>query len=331
MNENLLSIKDVVKHYPVKGGVFNRVINQVKAVSGVTFDLKHGETLGIVGESGCGKSTLGRAIMHLEQVTSGQIIFDGIDLTKLSSKELRKKRKDFQIIFQDPYSSLNPKMTVFQLLADPMKNFFPELSKSEIEKRVETLMSDVGIRPEYSTRFPHEFSGGQRQRISIGRALASMPKLIVCDEPVSALDVSIQSQILNLLIDLQKKYKFSYVFISHDLHVVRHISDKIAVMYLGNFVEVASKEQLFTNPVHPYTKALLSAVPTIRTKNSKRRDARVVLQGDVPSPINPPTGCYFHPRCPVADANCKSWGKSLVEVESGHFVSCKNIDCHKIK
>lgn len=303
IDKPLLKIENLVKKYPIHGGVFKRVVDHLTAVSDVSFDLKLGETLGLVGESGCGKSTLGRAIIRLEKPNGGKIVFQGEDLIPLSRRQLREKRKDFQMIFQDPFSSLNPKMTVFKLLAEPIKNFDPDISRNELLKRVEQLMEDVGLRPEYSSRYPHEFSGGQRQRISIGRALAAKPKLVVCDEPVSALDVSIQAQILNLLIELQEKYGFSYVFISHDLHVVRHISHRIAVMYLGKFVEVGDRNSLYNNPLHPYTRALLSAVPVARTGAKKDR---IILQGDVPSPINPPSGCYFHPRCQYATDMCKN-------------------------
>ncbi|HLE09852.1 MAG: hypothetical protein A2504_10955 [Bdellovibrionales bacterium RIFOXYD12_FULL_39_22] len=322
----ILSVDNVQKQYPVKGGFLQREIATVKAVDGVSFTLKYGETLGLVGESGCGKSTLGRAIMFLERPSAGTILFDGVNLSTLSESDLRKKRKDIQIIFQDPFSSLNPKMTVFQLLAEPILNFHPKTKKAELEKEVHQLMSDVGLRPEYATRYPHEFSGGQRQRISIGRALASRPKLIVCDEPVSALDVSIQAQILNLLMDLQEKYNFSYIFISHDLHVVRHTSKKIAVMYLGRFVELANSEEIFTNPLHPYTKSLLSAIPTLDLDHKKKK---VVLQGDVPSPLNPPNGCHFHPRCPVASDHCSKIVPELKQYKdtngNEHWAACLNI------
>ena len=315
----ILEIKNLYKQYPVKGGFLQKIIANVKAVDGVSFKLNYGETLGLVGESGCGKSTLGRSIMFLETPTSGEVIFEGENFSKLTSKEILKRRKDIQIIFQDPFSSLNPKMTVFQLLAEPIKNFSSSIKKKELVKQVRDLMSDVGLRPEYSGRYPHEFSGGQRQRISIGRALASKPKLIVCDEPVSALDVSIQAQILNLLMDLQDKYNFSYIFISHDLHVVRFSSKKIAVMYLGKFIEMGDSETIFENPLHPYTKALLSSVPTTDTNLKKEK---IVLQGDVPSPIDPPTGCHFHPRCPIATEKCKASSPEFIDHGNEHFASC---------
>ncbi len=324
MDENILEIKNLVKKYPIKGGVFNRIHSHVQAVSDVTLNLKKGETLGLVGESGCGKSTLGRAILYLETPTSGQIIFKGTDLSALSKRDLRKARKNFQVIFQDPFSSLNPRMTVYKLLAEPIKNFEPEITKTKLHDRVVKLMNDVGLRPEYATRYPHEFSGGQRQRISIGRALAAKPELIVCDEPVSALDVSIQAQIINLLIGLQKRYNFSYVFISHDLHVVRHISTRIAVMYLGKVVELGDSKKIYNNPLHPYTKALLSAAPV--AKIDKKEKNRIILTGDVPNPINPPKGCNFHPRCQYADQSCMgSTIPTMIEYGEGHFASCLKI------
>ena len=317
--DKLLMVQNLTKKYPIKGGFFQRVINHVHAVTDVTLDLKKGETLGLVGESGCGKSTLGRHIMFLEKPTSGKVIFRNEDLTHLSDRDIRIRRSAFQMIFQDPFSSLNPKMTVQDLLCEPIKNFYPKKKKKEIEDLVTRLMIDVGLRPEYATRYPHEFSGGQRQRISIGRALASNPELVVCDEPVSALDVSIQAQILNLMIGLQEKYGFSFVFISHDLHVVRHISDRIAVMYLGLIVELGPAEAICNHALHPYTKALLSAVPKVDA-NSKRN--RMILQGDVPSPINPPKGCAFHPRCPFADESCKQEVPQLENFVEGHQVAC---------
>jgi oligopeptide/dipeptide ABC transporter ATP-binding protein len=299
------------------------VVAYVHAVSDVSFGLKSGETLGLVGESGCGKSTLGRALIRLEEVDGGSVEFLGIDIASLKESDLRKARRDFQMIFQDPYSALNPKMTVFKLLAEPILNFHPEYTKSQVRARVEEIMADVGLRPEYVGRYPHEFSGGQRQRISIGRALAASPKLIVCDEPVSALDVSIQAQILNLLMNLQEKYKLSFIFISHDLHVVRHVSKRIAVMYLGRIVEIGENESLFSNTLHPYTRALLSAVPSARVDAVKER---MILQGDVPSPINPPSGCAFHPRCPYAKDVCKQTVPELRDFGNGHMARCFRIE-----
>lgn len=319
MSQELLRVENLVKHYPIKGGLFRRVLAQVQAVSGVSLTLEKGETLGLVGESGCGKSTLGRNIMQLERPTSGNVYFEGQNLMELSDSQLRPLRRNFQMIFQDPFSSLNPKMTVSKLLSEPMLNFGDKFSKSEMEAKMSNLMRDVGLRPEYIGRYPHEFSGGQRQRISIGRALASNPKLIVCDEPVSALDVSIQAQILNLMLDLQGKYGFSFVFISHDLHVVRHISRRIAVMYLGRIVEIAPAEEIYTQAIHPYTKALLSAVPVAKAGQKRNR---IILQGDVPSPVNPPVGCAFHPRCPFAKEKCKEGIPPLTEISKGHMVAC---------
>ncbi len=317
---DLLQVVDVYKYYPVFGGVFKHEVAQVKAVTGVSFSIKEGEAIGLVGESGCGKSTLGRAIMGLEKPTQGHIFFGGADIANMSDRELRLARRDFQMIFQDPFSSLNPRMTVFKLIAEPIRNFHPKIGKKELVERVEKLMVDVGLKPyEHAGRYPHEFSGGQRQRISIGRALAAGPKLIVCDEPVSALDVSIQAQVLNLLMSLKEKYSLSLVFISHDLHVVKHVSNKIAVMYLGRFVELGSNEEIYLRPKHPYSRALLSAVPVAKTGEKKQR---IILQGDVPSPINPPTGCAFHPRCPYAVEECKRTTPQLEEISSKHFVSC---------
>jgi peptide/nickel transport system ATP-binding protein len=319
----LLSVENVSKKYPVRGGVFRKIVGHVHAVSEVSLSLKAGETLGLVGESGCGKSTLGRTLIRLEELDGGRILFAGEDIARLPSSALRKARQNFQMIFQDPYSSLNPKMTVYKLLAEPMLNFNRSLGKKEVQQKVEELMHDVGLRPEYATRYPHEFSGGQRQRISIGRALAGGPKLIVCDEPVSALDVSIQAQILNLLMNLQEKYKLSFIFISHDLHVVRHVSRRIAVMYLGRIVEIGENEEVLRHSLHPYTHALLSAVPSARLGT---KSERIVLQGDVPSPINPPSGCAFHPRCPHAVDMCKQTVPPLVDFGNGHQSRCLRVN-----
>lgn len=318
----LLSAKNVVKRYPVTGGLFRKVVNHVKAVTDVSFDLRAGETLGLVGESGCGKSTLGRSLIRLEELDGGSVEFAGVNIASLRETDLRKARRDFQMIFQDPYSALNPKMTVFKLLSEPILNFHSQATKNQVRSRVEEIMHDVGLRPEYVGRYPHEFSGGQRQRISIGRALAASPKLIVCDEPVSALDVSIQAQILNLLMNLQEKYKLSFIFISHDLHVVRHVSRRIAVMYLGRIVEIGNSDAVFNSSLHPYTRALLSAVPAARV-NARER---VILSGDVPSPINPPLGCAFHPRCPFAQERCKVEVPELREFGNGHMARCFRIE-----
>jgi oligopeptide/dipeptide ABC transporter ATP-binding protein len=313
----LIEVKNLTKTFPIKGGFFSRNVGFVQAVSDVSFNIKKGETLGLVGESGCGKSTLGRTILRLIEPTSGSIIFDGQDLTKLKGAELRKLRRRMQIIFQDPYASLNPRMTVEDILSEPLK--IHRLYKKQEIKRVKQLLDLCGLRAESINRYPHEFSGGQRQRICIARALAVEPDFIVCDEPVSALDVSIQAQILNLMMDLQKELKLTYLFISHDLKVVRHISTEVAVMYLGKIVEKASAEELYQNPLHPYTKALLSAIP-IADPNFKKE--RIILSGDVPSPINPPQGCYFHPRCPIAQAECRQKFPDLKEEKQEHFSAC---------
>src|SRR5215475_5709067 len=297
MAEDLLVVDDVKKHFPVtRGIIFQKQIGAVKAVDGVSFSVKKGETLGIVGESGCGKSTLARCIMRLLDTTDGKNIFDGRDITRLSRQSMRPVRREMMMIFQDPYASLNPRKRVGFIVAEAL-----EVHKlgtpAEVKRRVQELLEIVGLNPEHYNRFPHEFSGGQRQRIGVARALAISPKLIVCDEPVSALDVSVQAQVLNLLEDLQEEFGLTYVFIAHDLNVVRHISDRVMVMYLGHAVEVAERDDLYTAPRHPYTGALLSAVPIPNPKVGRARK-QVVLEGDVPNPINPPSACWFHPRCP---------------------------------
>jgi oligopeptide/dipeptide ABC transporter ATP-binding protein len=322
--EILLSVKNLVKRFPIKGGLLNREVAAVRAVSDVSFDILKGETLGLVGESGCGKSTLGRSILRLIEPTDGRVIFKGRDITKINSDEMRALRRSMQIIFQDPYASLNPRMTVEQILAEPLEIHDLARTKEEKRKRIFQLMDLVGLRKESISRYPHEFSGGQRQRISIARALAVEPEFIVCDEPVSALDVSIQAQIINLLQDLQKELGLTYLFIAHDLKVVEHISTRVAVMYLGKIVEVAEAEELYRNPQHPYTQALLSAIPIPDPSYKKER---IILRGDVPSPINPPRGCYFHPRCPKAAEKCRSvWptlepvaGPSLIHEAACHY------------
>lgn len=318
--EVLLSVRNLVKQFPVKGGFLGREIASVKAVSDVSFDIYKGETLGLVGESGCGKSTLGRSILRLIEPTSGEVFFKGQDITKIGASEMRKLRRNMQIIFQDPYASLNPRMTIEEILGEPLEIHKLANSKEARLKRIYELFDLVGLRKESLTRYPHEFSGGQRQRICIARALAVQPDFIVCDEPVSALDVSIQAQIVNLLQDLQKELKLTYLFIAHDLKVVEHISNRVAVMYLGKIAETAPAEDLYARPQHPYTKALLSAIPI--PDPAYKRD-RVILQGDVPSPLNPPSGCFFHPRCPIAQDKCKTDRPELLQVEGeGHRASC---------
>jgi len=315
----LLEVKDLVKYFPVKRGFFFGEGGSVKAVDGVSFFINDGETLGLVGESGCGKSTTGRLILRLLEPTAGAVSFQGKDVFAQGKKEMRALRKDMQIIFQDPYSSLNPRMTVAQIVGEGLI-IHKLCAKKERRARVAELLHKVGLTPEHMNRYPHEFSGGQRQRIGIARALALHPKLIICDEPVSALDVSIQAQVLNLLEELQKEFGLTYLFIAHDLSVVKHISDRIAVMYLGRIVEVAATEQLFENPQHPYTEALLSAVPI---PDPAMRRERIILPGDVPSPVNPPKGCRFHTRCLYAQESCRVDDPALTDYESnGHEVAC---------
>jgi oligopeptide transport system ATP-binding protein len=318
-NDSLLRAENIVKRFPVHGGLFSTEIASVKAVQGVSFDIKKGETLGLVGESGCGKSTLGRCLIRLIEPTSGKIFFKNQDITNISGDHLRDLRKKMQIIFQDPYASLNPRMTIGAILEEPLiiHNLFS--SEKERKDRVKELISLVGLRNEHLTRYPHEFSGGQRQRVGIARALAVNPELIICDEPVSALDVSIQAQVINLLMELQQKLGLTYVFIAHDLKVVEHVSHRVAVMYLGRIVEMAESDELYKNPQHPYTKALLSAIPV---PDPKPRPERIILTGDVPSPMNPPPGCHFHPRCPIASEECKKIDPQLRVITGGHTAAC---------
>ena len=324
----LVSVQNLTKYFPItRGIVFQREVGRVHAVEDVTFEIRRGETLGLVGESGCGKSTTARLVMRLLEPTSGTILFEGVDITRLSRAEVRPLRREMQMIFQDPYSSLNPRQTVGQIIGAP---YGIHGTEGNVKRRVQELMDRVGLNPEHYNRYPHEFSGGQRQRIGIARALALSPKLIVCDEPVSALDVSIQAQILNLLESLQEDFNLTYLFISHDLGVVRHISDRIAVMYLGRIVELANADELYDNPRMPYTAALLSAVP--KGHGDGRVRERIVLKGDVPSPVDPPSGCVFHPRCPqarmvsgsddVVPENCRSEMPPFGEVDPKHFAAC---------
>jgi len=319
MNEQeFLSVKGLKMHFPIDGGLFGKPVSFVHAVNGVNFEVAKGETLGVVGESGCGKTTLGRCILRLIEPTAGSVTFEGKQVLHLSREELRKLRRDMQIIFQDPYSSLNPRKTVRHIVGEAFA-IHKLLTQEERQERIAELLRLVGLLPEHAGRYPHEFSGGQRQRICIARALALNPKLIIADEPVSALDVSIQAQILNLLVNLQKQFELTYIFISHDLSVVRHLCDRIAVMYLGKVVELANPQRLYQYPEHPYTQALLSAVPVPDPLYKKRR---INLGGDVPSPIAPPDGCALHPRCPYVENVCKDETPSLRELHSGHLAAC---------
>lgn len=319
---HLIEVRNLKKYFPIKGGFFNRTVANLKAVDDISFYIREGETLGIVGESGCGKSTTGRAILRLHEATAGEVYFQGQDLYKLSNEELRLKRRDMQLIFQDPYSSLNPRMTVGDIIGEPME-IHDKISRNDKLDRVKELLQLVGLSPYHVRRYPHEFSGGQRQRIGIARALALNPKFLVCDEAVSALDVSIQAQVVNLFQELQSKFKLTYMFISHDLSVVKHISDRIGVMYLGKMVEMCETEEMFKNPIHPYTQALLSAVPEA---DPRRSPDRIILEGDVPSPVNPPRGCVFHTRCQYCMPICREQMPEFKDAGNAHFVACHLLD-----
>ncbi len=320
--DTLLDVRDLVMHFPLtKGIILQRKVGAVQAVDDISISIRKGETIGLVGESGCGKSTAGRAILQLYKPTAGQVLYEGRDLTKLGSNEMRRMRRHLQMIFQDPYASLNPRMTVGNIVGEPLQIHKIATNNKERSERVQELLKVVGLNPYFANRYPHEFSGGQRQRIGIARALAARPSFVVADEPVSALDVSIQAQVVNLLEELQDEFNLTYLFISHDLSVVRHIADRVAVMYLGKIVEIADRNSLYENPSHPYTKALLSAVPIPDPKVERKRE-RIILTGDVPSPINPPSGCRFHTRCPYVMDVCKERVPPLIKQKEGHEVAC---------
>ncbi len=321
MSENLLEVRNLIKHFPIKRGVFSRTVGQVQAVDDISFFIRRGETLGLVGESGCGKTTAGRALLRLIEPTSGSIRYDGRDTTKLHGQELRDLRRDMQIVFQDPYGSLNPRMTVRSIVEEGLI-VHRRGNKAERLELVRNTLERVGLDPTYIGRYPHEFSGGQRQRIGIARALALSPKFMVLDEPISALDVSIQSQIINLLVELKKEFQLTYLFISHDLSVVEYISDRVAVMYLGEIVETAASEVLYKTPLHPYTHVLLSSIPSVDPAKKRKR---IILSGDVPSPINPPSGCRLHPRCPIAQDICKTHVPREIDL-AGQKVRCHVVE-----
>ena len=318
----LLRVTDLVKHFPIgSNSIFKRSHAVVHAVDGVSFAIRRGETLGLVGESGCGKSTTGRTIMQLYKATSGSVELDGVELAKLKPDELRKIRRRMQMIFQDPYSSLNPRMTVGDIISDPIRVYNPNISEKEVMDQVRQLLSLVKMDPSFINRYPHEFSGGQRQRVGIARALALSPDVVVCDEPISALDVSIQAQVVNLLADLQERLNLTYLFIAHDLAMVRRMCDRVAVMYLGVIVELAERGEFYSNPLHPYSRALLSAMMIPDPAVEEKRE-RIILKGEIPSPVHPPSGCRFHTRCPLAQAVCKESVPALREVRPGHFAAC---------
>ncbi len=317
----ILRVENLVKHFPVHPGSLRRETRVVHAVDGVSFGLGRGETLGLVGESGCGKSTTGRTIMQLYRPTSGSVWLDGVDLVNLNRTELRATRRKMQMIFQDPYASLNPRMTVGEIVSDPLKVYRQGKSGKEIDEEVRSLLALVKLDPSYTNRYPHEFSGGQRQRIGVARALALRPQLVVCDEPISALDVSIQAQVVNLLVDLQKQLNLTYLFIAHDLSMVRHVCDRVAVMYLGIIVELATSRELYSNPLHPYTQALLSSVPIPDPVVEEKR-RRTILTGEIPSPVAPPSGCRFRTRCPIAQPLCAEVRPEWRELRPGHFAAC---------
>jgi len=318
----ILRVENLVKHFPVhSGSLFRRQTRVVHAVDGVSFDLGRGETLGLVGESGCGKSTTGRTIMQLYRPTAGAVFLDGVDLVKLTREELRTSRRKMQMIFQDPYASLNPRMTVGEIVADPLRVYRSGSSNRKIEEEVRSLLALVKLDPSYTNRYPHEFSGGQRQRIGVARALALRPQLVVCDEPISSLDVSIQAQVVNLLVDLQHQLNLTYLFIAHDLSMVRHVCDRVAVMYLGIIVELAESSELYTSPLHPYTQALLSSVPIPDPVIEEKR-RRIILSGEIPSPVDPPSGCRFRTRCPIARPLCAQEVPQWREIRTGHFAAC---------
>jgi len=319
-DRTLLEVKHLKMYFPIRRGVFRQKVGDIKAVDDVNFEIRRGETFGLVGESGCGKTTIGRSILQLYRPTAGEILFDGVELTEASRGDLRRMRRNMQIIFQDPYASLNPRMSVGSIIEEPLEihNLYKGKERGE---RVQELMNVVGLNPYFIKRYPHEFSGGQRQRIGIARALATNPSFIVCDEPISALDVSIQAQIINLLEELQEEFKLTYLFIAHDLSVVRHISDRVAVMYLGKFMELTSRDELYKNPLHPYSQALLSAVPIPDPEVEERRE-RIILTGDVPTPANPPVGCNFNPRCPVVMDICRDEEPDFKDAGGGHWAAC---------